>query len=62
MFRKHGPDITRKQSPPTSPIAESSTSASTSLPTLSLSQEMSETLSDSGDHEHQMPTKHKRKN
>ena len=59
MFRKHGSEVARKRSPPTSPVAESSTSMS--LPTLSLSQETSETLSDSAEHDHQLPAKRKRK-
>ena len=61
MFHKHSPDVTHMQSPSTSLIAEPSSSTSTSLPTLSHSQETSETLSDSGDHDHQLPTKRKRK-
>ena len=59
MFCKHGSDVLHKQCPPSSPIAEPSTL--TSLPTLSHSQETSETLSDSADHDHQLSSKRKRK-
>ena len=59
MFRKHGGNVPLKQCPPSSPIAEHSTSSS--LPTLSLSQETSETLSDSADRDHQLSSKRKRK-